>query len=194
MLIITIVFAAASCVSAQEAGQIGITTGYPASIGVVWHATSRIGIRGDFLFRGTASDNQLTETSSSTFGIGISGLVYLSRRDNLGLYVSPRYAYTHTSSVSEVQFMNSIGGSIVPISLPPVDSTTTTKSISGSFGAQYALHRRFSVFGEAGFEYTTADFSSAISSVLPITGLSSPDGPHTWGTRTAVGIVVYFRD
>ncbi len=84
---------------AQERGQFGLTMGYPAAIGVVWHATDRVGIKGEFTFALSSSEFDASpllsgrETHTDSFGIGIAGLFYVSRNDNVSTYFSPRFAY-----------------------------------------------------------------------------------------------------
>ena len=41
---------------AQEKGKTGVTLGYPASIGLLWHVTDRIAIRPEFSFAFTSND------------------------------------------------------------------------------------------------------------------------------------------
>jgi len=199
-LSIAIAATVASTVSAQESGQVGISMGYPGSIGLVWHVTDRLAVRPDFIFRGTSIDSNSADQSSTNVGFGISGLFYLSRNDHLGIYVSPRYAYTHTSSDTEQDLFANLSPAerLLLGPLPTTftsHTTTTTHSFSGSVGAQYALHRRFSVFGEAGFGYSTSDLSTQLNASLPIVFQPpSTDGPTTWGSQTAVGVILYFRD
>src|SRR5215210_8020139 len=57
----------AKAAAAQEPGQIGLTMGYPGTIGVVWHPTSRIALEPDIAF----SRNRTTFTSESTLTVGL---------------------------------------------------------------------------------------------------------------------------
>ena len=105
----------------QEKGQVGLTVGYPASVGVVWHAVDRVAVRPEFTFTQSTTEvtgiltfsignqTQIAETLSTVtgtaVGTGVSALLYLTKRDSLVLYVSPRYAYSHlwtTSSAGRV--------------------------------------------------------------------------------------------
>ena len=44
----------------QEKGQVGLTVGYPASVGVVWHAVDRVAVRPEFTFTQiSAVDSQM---------------------------------------------------------------------------------------------------------------------------------------
>jgi hypothetical protein len=166
-------------VDAQEKGQTGITMGYPAAIGVVWHATDRIAIRPELQFSAGTSESTPagfdgTSSSSWSVGVGVSALFYLNQWDGLRTYVAPRFSYLKARSSVDVG--GPFGG----------DSTLRSSSyaITGLFGAQYSLHRRFSVFGEVGLGFTDQD---STSSVLTIRSSS-----NTWGTRTGVGVLFYF--
>ena len=130
--------------AAQEKGQVGLTMGYPAAVGIVWHAADRVAIRPEFVFNRATNEvtqiytiliiNQLQtqETTRSIttqqVGAGVSGLLYVSKRDNLGVYVSPRYTYSRASFDQSGLSTVSSSGSI-----------TTTHGVSGSLGAEYAM-------------------------------------------------------
>jgi hypothetical protein len=69
-----------------------------------------------------------------------------------------------------------------------------THFISGSFGAQYALGRRFSVFGEIGLGYTrTSVDNEPTSSVSPGASTGSAATSHGIAARSGAGVVFYFR-
>ena len=124
------------------------------------------------------------------------------------MYAAPRFEYAHTSLDYEISLIGvfnfeELSASGVPIPQiapapisevgPSLETSTSSKTVSGSFGAQYAIHKRFSVFGEAGVEYQKVarpDFLGSLSSFIS----RSIDGPHSWGTQSAVGVIVYFRD
>ena len=184
--------------SAQEGGQIGIGMGYPGSISFVWQITDASAVRPDFRFRSTGGSS---DVSTTTAAFGISGLWYFARHDALRIYAAPRFEYAHTSLDYEISLaipvLNfqefSAVGLPIPQVQPTLETSTSSKTLSGSFGAQYAIHKRFSVFGEAGVEYQKVgrpDFLGSLSSLIS----RSTDGPHSWGTQSAVGVVVYFKD
>src|SRR3954471_1756262 len=167
--------AAAMPANAQDAGRVGLTTGYPGSIGILWHISERSAVRPEFSFSTNSSSSQSLVDATSDFSsisTGISVLFFSPVRDNLKLYVSPRFGYTRTTGSSEI-----------------TESTTDMYSIGGMFGGHYALSRRFAVFGEAGFQYThqTSSVTTTIATVIRTAGRG-----HIVGTRTAVGIVLYF--
>ncbi len=167
--------AAAATAAAQDSGRVGLTTGYPAVIGIQWHLSEGTAIRPEFSFTNSSSSSEsLTDASTdfSSFNTGVSVLFYSSLRDNLKLYVAPRFAYGRTSG----------GGDLV-------DSTTNIYSVSGSLGGHYTLSRRFAIFGEAGVQYSHQTGTVTGSMVVPLLTTSRGDNV---GTRTAVGVVIYF--
>lgn len=188
---------------AQDHGQVGLSMGYPASVGVVWHVTDRVAIRPEISFVHTSTDTtaittltfttplgiqtQTTRaqftTDNTTVGTGVSGLFYLWKREALSAFVTPRYAYNRGTSTTT-------GGGIAI----PTDGAVKTHFISGSFGAQYALGRRFTVFGEIGLGYTHSSVDNEpTSSVSPGASTGSATTSHGIAARSGAGIVFYFR-
>jgi hypothetical protein len=194
LVVITLTMAA-NTASAQDEPRIGITMGYPASIGVVWHVTDRIALRPEMSV--SSSTNDLTATSTISVGgttvtnsttnsndnwqllAGASALFYLTRHENLRTYVSPRWAYTRVESTSSNTSSPGIS-----------DSAGNVQFVSGSLGAQYALGRRFSVFGEIGLGYTHT--TSAPTNVSPASTLLTTSTTNTIATRSGAGVVLYF--
>src|SRR5262245_13190537 len=86
--------------AAQEKGQVGLTMGAPAAVGIVWHVTDRVAVRPELVF--SRVTNEVTETytvlivnqlqtqqttrsiMTSQIGAGVSGLFYVSKQDKLG--------------------------------------------------------------------------------------------------------------
>lgn len=181
----------AGTASAQDEPRVGVAMGYPASIGIVCRVTDRFAVRPEISATSTSSD--LTATSAVTIGgttttsstlntndnwqllAGVSALFYVSKHDGLRTYVSPRWAYTRVSSSS-----GSPGSTSTSIG--------NVQFVSGSFGAQYALGTRFSVFGEVGvgYSYTTNTPTS------PLSTLATSSATHTVGTRSGAGVILYF--
>jgi opacity protein-like surface antigen len=165
--------------AAQEPQKAGIVMGYPASIGVLWHVSKRVAVRPEFSF--TRTSNEFTSalgttasTTAATFGAGASGIFYLTGREKLRTYLSPRYSYARLTTGADDSAAVS------------TDGAGHTHSLTGSFGAEYGLSNRFSVFGEAGLGYNSQKTSSALGPAR------SASVTHSWGTRTAVGVVLYF--
>ena len=161
---------------AQEAGHVGITLGYPASVGLIWHVTDSVAVRPEVSFAlGTSethSDVFDTEGDSSTFGTGVAALFRLREWDEVRAYAGPRFTYGRTTSSSE-NFIDGV-----------TELTSTTYELAGLFGVQYTPHRRFAVFGEVGVGYTNRETDSGESALV----LES----RTWGTQTGAGIIFYF--
>ncbi len=148
-------------VSAQSAGDVGVTMGYPGALGVVWHVTDGFALRPDVGLTRTTSDSTTTSTgilggaplsstnASTGWGstVGLSALVTVRNIERLRLYLTPRLAYSHATSDNETGFAGSLSA-----------FTATTKGViaSGSFGAQYNLHDRFALFGELGVQVLDA--------------------------------------
>ena len=169
-----------STAGAQERGQFGLVTGYPTAAGVAWHATDRVAIKAEATFAVTSSELDAgpflpeRDLTSSSFGIGIAGLFYAGRTDNVSLYFSPRFGYGKATSEIESGVD------------PGLRNETSTYSFGGSFGAQYSPNRRVSLFGELGLNYATQDLeSSTLSSTVSESSL--------FGVRSGVGIVLYFN-
>src|SRR5258708_25688508 len=152
----------APAAAAQDDPRVGITMGYPASVGIIWQMNDRVALRPEvtaqkasaefttttsFPVGGTIASTTATSTSDTwQVGVGVSALFYLTTHDALRTYVSPRWSYIRTSSSNSSS------------SLPPPSQTTGSvgngQFVSGSFGAQYALGQRFGLFGEVGLAYT----------------------------------------
>jgi hypothetical protein len=159
---------------AQDKGDAGLTISAPSAIGIIWHPSERLAIRPDYSFGITETDGEATipDIRSKNVTLGVSALIYTHRWDELRLYVSPRFTYSHaTTSIDS------------PVNLG--DSTLSSWGAAGSIGGQYAVGTRFGVFAEAGLSY---------SSQRSETGSISAPERTTWtfGTRTAVGGILYF--
>ena len=120
--------------TAQEKGQAGLVTGYPATIGLIWHATDRVAIRPDVSVTHSSSESQSggsTVLSTSGWGVGfdVAALFYMSKSDNVRTYCSPQFGYTRTTTESEPS-----------AGLARSESTANTYSVAGAFGAQYLRH------------------------------------------------------
>jgi hypothetical protein len=182
---------------AQERGQLGLTMGYPTAIGVVWHATDGVGLRADVNVQKTSSEleagliGSAGDVDTNSFGFGVAGLFYLGKRDNVSTYFSPRLGYTRTTSSQEV---DQIVIPVIPVDLFPlplpipreIRNESSGFSMSGSFGAQYAPTRRFSVFGEVGVNYATQHSESSSFAAAEAEG-------STFGIRSVVGVILYFN-
>jgi hypothetical protein len=156
--------------SAQETGAVGLTMSFPAAVGITWQAADVLAIRPDFTFSNSGSNS--LATSSTAVGVGVSVLFYVRKWDSLRAYVSPRFGYQHSSFT--------FSGS-------PSAPSTNTYTGSGSFGAEYQLHRRFAMFAETGLAYSRANVTdTTLAPGFPV------QSSHAWGTRAGVGAILYF--
>ena len=167
---------AAPAAHAQDAGKAGITMGFPASIGVLWHATDSVALRPEFTFSGASSESDgpgAIEGDNWTVATGVSVLFYLTKQDNLRTYITPRIAYARTSSSTTIS----------SITTSTTRNTTNSVGAFGSFGAQYNLGDKFGVFGELGFGVTRATSRSSFS--------GAESRSTQWSTRGGVGVIYY---
>jgi len=170
----------AGVASAQEKGQLGLAMGFPTSVAFVWHPTENLGVRPDITFSHTSNDAEgagAFDSDNSQFTVGVSALFYLHKIDNLRPYLSPRFAYGRISSTTDV---TSLTG------LPSFELTANSYSGSGSIGAQYAVSRRFSVFGETGLTYSHQHAESKSSE-------TTSQSSDAFSTRSSVGVILYFK-
>ena len=171
--VLSLMIATAQSSKAQDAGRVGITFQVPAALGFIWHATDQIALRPEF----NISKSTTTFSSSSgesrqgnlAWELAVSAPFYLSNRDNVRTYVSPRLGFTRFSFDQ-------------PTSASTPESKTNQYSYSGSFGAQYAPIKRLNIFGETGYGYsTTSNSQSQFSS-----------SSNSWSMRSNVGVILYF--
>jgi hypothetical protein len=161
---------------AQQTKTAGVVLGLPGSIGFVWSASDRVALRPEFQFATSSTDSTsgVSATTSTvdatTFGIGGGVLFYTAKWDDLRTYLCPRFMYTRSTSSTTVG-----------------DTTTTGYQASGSFGAEYSLGERFSVFGEIGLGYshTSIPSSGMALSTFKVTG-------HSTSTRSSMGVTIHF--
>jgi len=204
MLAVGAVLFVDSSALAQDAGQIGITMGYPSAVGIIWHVTDRVAVRPSIAFTTGSTDSSSSslfpdlsflgdtslsdETSSTTVTAGVSGLFYFGQWDKLRAYVSPGYAYGRAFSNAGSTLLSDDGHSFY--------------QVTGSFGAHYQFHHRFAVFGETGFGYNHSHTTFSTTLVVPtLPGLNVPApvartaeiNSHNWATRTGAGVIFYFK-
>jgi len=169
----------AGSAAAQEKGQNGVAMGFPSAIAFMWHPTENVGLRPEVGFARTSSDNNSGTFSSSghtwNVTVGVSGLFYFHKIDNLRPYFSPRFTYGHATSTSEGA-SDVLNGS--------TELTVNTYTTSGSIGAQYAIGRRFGVFGETGIAYSHLTQDSSFG---------TEGSSDAFGNRSAVGVILYFK-
>ena len=177
--LVTIAVMMCGTARAQEPGKIGITMGYPASVGVIWDATKAIAIRPVITYAGASSDGGgLTSQSSNwTVGVNLSALLYVKKYDNVRTYVSPSYRYSHART--SITPSTTIQGGVSSL-----DTSLNSNGGSGTFGAEYAPGSRVRIYGEVGFVFAHMTTSSSSAGALNISG-------NSWGTTAGVGFVFY---
>ena len=166
---------------AQEAGQVGLAMGYPASIGIVWHLSDDLAIRPEFGFIRNATDSAFSSDATSV-NVGASALYYLWKWDPVRGYLSPRFTYGHSSS----------GGS----GTLSTSSTSSVYGLAGSFGVQYVAHKHFAVYAETGLGYSRSKNSTSTFITVPPLGVNDSTATSTttsWSTRSGVGVIFYFQ-
>jgi hypothetical protein len=205
---IVALFAVPRLLAAQDQPRFGIVMGYPAELGVLWHVASRVAVRPEINWTKSSSETTTTVTTltfngpvavpttitstgtSDTWqlGVGVSGLFYLSKGDALRTYISPRYLYSRSNQTIDV----GVRSTIVPVATGPVTTVVGNHTASGALGAQYALGKRFGLFGELGLSYThTGDRSSTPSPIDAL--ISSPSvKSSTLALRSGAGVILFF--
>src|SRR5262245_39148814 len=89
----------ARSVSAQDAGSVGVTMGYPGSVGVLWNVTEGVALRPELSFSHLSTDTEtsplgvVASNDGNTVSAGLSALFYVAKWDMLRIYLVPRYAY-----------------------------------------------------------------------------------------------------
>lgn len=171
-LVFVFVFFVAASANGQEKGRTGLVIAYPTSVGFIWNVTDRIALRPDVSFTKATSESTAVPTASlDSYSIetGFSALFYAKKWQDVAAYVAPRFAYSRSKATNTL----ASGGATVNWSYPG----------SVSFGIQYAVGQRFSVFGETGLEYSRFHSGSSFSA-FPVT--------KTWKSKSGVGVVFYF--
>jgi hypothetical protein len=189
---------------AQDDPKVGLTMGYPSSVGVIWNVSERVAVRpevglsrmtGDATGFDAAGQAPISTNDSTGVGVGISGLIYVGRWDALRAYVSPRVSYVRTSASASTSSSSSYS-----------DSLSSSYLTSGSFGAQYSLGRHFGLFGEIGVGYsttTTALTSTLSTGIIVLVGgipslstttrlVTSSAHASSLATRSGVGVIFFF--
>jgi hypothetical protein len=186
--------AAPSVARAQESGRVGLLVSTPSSAGVIWRISDRVAVRQDIT--GATSSNGPDASRVTTWNVdaALSGLFYLKRLNPVRVYVSPRYAYTHSN-----------------VSLHENGSTSfsvgnTVHSVTASVGAEYVVHRHFGVFAEVGVNRNNGSPPAAAAGpggAAPGAGaIGGPGaGPapvflpvkrYSVAARTAFGLILFF--
>src|SRR5262245_20730696 len=102
MAFVAALFGSSTAALAQEKGKVGLTMGFPSSIGILFHATDKIAIRPEFNFEQSSAEIEGLVSIGSSYtwvvGTGVSALFYLQKWEDVHVYVSPRWTYCHGST------------------------------------------------------------------------------------------------
>lgn len=122
ILALMTVVAAPRVAQAQDQARIGLTMGYPSSVGVIWQVSDRIALRPEITLSRSTGDSSTDDllgavpvsTNDSTgVGAGVSALFYIHRWECLRTYVSPRFSYARTSTSASTSGTTSTADSTV---------------------------------------------------------------------------------
>lgn len=174
VLLVGSIVCVATAARAQDKPKLGITMETPSRVGVIWHISNAIAIQPEIGFSKGSSEGERSNTDQSGLFTGVGVRVYVHTWDNLRAYVSPRYSYDRLTQQ---------GGS----SSLTLENTNTTNSFTGSFGAQYALHKRFAVYAQTGVTYSSLKFKSTST----IASLGSESTNSSWRSGSSVGAAFY---
>jgi opacity protein-like surface antigen len=186
-----------ACIStplrAQDAGSIGLTLGLGgrASIGAIYHPWKSFALRpmvGYTENTGEASDERdlpssySNESTTQSYFVGLNAQYYLDVIENLSSYVGAGGSYSLGKFESTSRYHSQTQDT-------EVTRTSTTKGVGATayFGLQYALSKRFNVYGELGAWYTWTTYrrDDAPNQKQSATGLSL--------STSALGVIFYLN-
>jgi hypothetical protein len=189
--VVVMLLAGVGSAAAQQDYRVGLVIGYPASVGVLWHVSDGVALRPDVAINRQSNESTSTvsigssppQTSTSTTSgwntsLGLSALFYLGPPADLRFYLTPRVAYQWSRSETETS-------PALP-QLVDYESESDGFLLAGSFGAQYAPHDRFRLFGEVGLSYSEQEGETGFTLARQSLKTSS------FGLRSGVGVVVFF--
>jgi Autotransporter beta-domain len=189
--VVVMLLAGVSSASAQQDYRVGLVVGYPASVGVLWHVSDGVALRPDVAINRQSNESTSTvsigfsppQTSTSTTSgwntsLGLSALFYLGPPADLRFYLTPRVAYQWSRTETETS-------PALP-QLVDYESESDGFLVAGSFGAQYAPHDRFRLFGEVGLSYSEQEGETGFTLARQSLKTSS------FGLRSGIGVVVFF--
>jgi hypothetical protein len=194
--------------SAQDHGPVGLTTGFPNAVGVIWHVTERLAIaprltisrnssEGTFTTTSTFTPNVIVTTTSTstseawTLSPALNLQFYLARWDEVATYLTGGGSYfrnnvTTTTEFETPNFSNLVGVINFTRRTEVEENKTDGFGVNGGFGVQYTPHRRFAVFGEVGVRYASQD---SVSDRAPAATTYSNSAVSN---ASVIGIILYF--
>jgi len=179
--------------NAQDRGRLGLTVAYPASVGLLWPVSKTVALRPEVSGSLRSSETKQTSESgevspygsgdSRALAVGLSGLFYVREWEALRPYLAPRFAYSRSITTS-------VASNLTRES----ESVTSDYLVAGSFGLQYSLGRRFTIFAEVGVGYDRVN--SSTRAYLPGTGVTvgSVTDATSWtiGPKSGIGAIFHF--
>lgn len=158
---IVMILIASKPLAAQDTSRVALAIGLRGP-GVLASLSREIALRLD----ATVSQSSTSDVDVWSGTIGMSGLFYLRSWDALRSYVGPRVSYSYANS----------------------GATANTWSGQLFFGTEYALGRRFGVFGELGPSYARTSGTR-----VAFTGETVPTPSTTsWSIVSGVGLLFRF--
>ena len=163
----------------------GLTLAYPASVGLLWPVSITCALRPEI--SGSLRSNDSTVTSGTgqvssggssdnrALGGGLSVLFYVRKWEDLRVYVTPRFAYTRSTSTSDTS-----------------DYVASDYLVSGSVGFEYSLGRRFGIFAEIGVSYDRQTSSNNVAGTGVTAGSVLDTTISTTGPRSGIGAIFRF--
>lgn len=167
----------------------------------------------------STGDSLTDESTTHSGSIGVSGLITLHRAEQLRLYVAPRILLGFTrqrisSSLTSVPLgtyfigvpsdisVDVTGGIIGGVtgglsttlrSPQTVKYSSTAPAAGAAFGAAASVHRRLSLFGEAGFMYRRDNLPPVGALIVGIRAIEDLDARRTTiYTRAIAGLLIHF--
>jgi len=151
-------------------GKVGLT--FPTT-GIIWHVSDRVAVLPNAGYSYSWGDTAYGSSTGWTLGAGVSLRVYAWEWKGLHLFLSPKYSYGRNSGTSDYA--------------PPTGSPSTSTSIgnshliSGTWGLQYPISERISIYGDYGLAYSRATSSQMPDSVSGDAHSSSIRTGGSWG-------------
>ncbi len=179
--------AIAPAAQAQDKGQLGINASIgegSRDVGVTYHVSGRFALRPSFRYTTTEDETAFVldsrcgeggprepgclipipqaEIETTEWGLGLSVLYYMGRKDSLSTYLAASGHYGKaTAEVGRVPGGGARG-----------EQTTDGWTWGGTLGAQYSVAKRFGLFAEVGVRYANRESRFNESSVFTTVGAS----------------------
>ena len=140
------------------------------NIGVIWNINDRVAILPGFsISHGWSSFSSNSSNTDTSLQLNAALRFYIQEWKGLEFYLSPKYSYGW-------------GKSELRSDIITLNGKNHSHRVSGSWGLQYPISNRLSIFGDIGIEYarnsisTAATISSSTSSKSNLVGTVG-----TWG-------------